>query len=703
MNFKKMNVRTLTKVILSFIVCGAMWVSCTEDVDTSARYVFKEKTAMDYLEKYSDVYSEYLHLLEITHVSIVSETTVAQLLKARGHYTVFAPTNEAIYAYLDTLVKEELISAPSWDAFTDSTKLDSIRKVIVYNSIIDSGDADQPYDTWDFPTIQGGEIPHTNMGDRKVTVYYGGTIDTIYLFNKFKIDPRNKDILVLNGILHQMQNVIAPKNITATVYLQEIVDKQKEGFLVMARCMMTCGLKDTLNAIRDEVYEELYKRGQIPDCLGMTDLGLDVANSYAPEHRKYGYTIFAEPDTYWREQGIDPKDPDLFKTLTQWILDNKQYSEEDNFVADENYTSENNLLHLWTTYHLLPMKLPADKLVTHNNELGYTLSMKGQPSVAVYEIYTTMGKRRLVKIYQSRESDGIFINRFPKLDNGRKGTYHELSCDPDKVGCKILYDSEEANVSDMVNCNIYPIDAPMSYNDNVRDNLMRQRLRFEAQALLPEAVNNDIRQNYSSDAKKKYVYAPADNIYRYFDDLWQGDQTYTTVIDYQEGNPSVNADEIKSGGYYDVTFRLPPVPRRGTYEFRFAVLNRTYRGVAQLYLSESLDNRVVTGIPIDMTQDIWDAPSGWERDSDDPDYNSEIDKRMHNLGYMKGCQQFNMRNRTDYSFVRQIATRKTMDPDKTYYITFKNVLDYYKELYTDYFELCAKEVYDNPVEPEDIW
>ena len=76
---------------------------------------------------------------------------------------------------------------------------------------------------------------------------------------------------------------------------------------------------------------------------------------------------------------------------------------------------------------------------------------------------------------------------------------------------------------------------------------------------------------------------------------------------------------------------------------------------------------------------------------------------MHNLGYMKGCQQFNMRNRTDYSFVRQIATRKTMDPDKTYYITFKNVLDYYKELYTDYFELCAKEVYDNPVEPEDIW
>jgi len=45
-----------------------------------------------------------------------------------------------------------------------------------------------------------------------------------------------------------------------------------------------------------------------------------------------------------------------------------------------------------------------------------------------------------------------------------------------------------------------------------------------------------------------------------------------------------------------------------------------------------------------------------------------------------------------------------MYPGKTYYLKFKSVLDNEKlEFYMDYLELCAKEVYDNPNDPEDIW
>ena len=62
-----------------------------------------------------------------------------------------------------------------------------------------------------------------------------------------------------------------------------------------------------------------------------------------------------------------------------------------------------------------------------------------------------------------------------------------------------------------------------------------------------------------------------------------------------------------------------------------------------------------------------------------------------------------MRINSSYSCMRQIIVRRTMDPSETYYLSFKNVLDNFKELYIDYFELCAKEVYDNPMEPEDIW
>ena len=54
--------------------------------------------------------------------------------------------------------------------------------------------------------------------------------------------------------------------------------------------------------------------------------------------------------------------------------------------------------------------------------------------------------------------------------------------------------------------------------------------------------------------------------------------------------------------------------------------------------------------------------------------------------------------------LRYIISRQTMDPDKTYYLRIKSVLDSdQKEFYMDYLELCPKEVYDNPNTPEDIW
>ena len=54
--------------------------------------------------------------------------------------------------------------------------------------------------------------------------------------------------------------------------------------------------------------------------------------------------------------------------------------------------------------------------------------------------------------------------------------------------------------------------------------------------------------------------------------------------------------------------------------------------------------------------------------------------------------------------IRHILVRQTLDPDKTYYLRLKSVLDNSRtEMYMDYLEWCAKEIYDNPNEPEDIW
>ena len=138
------------RILSAGVLVAAAMISCTEQVDTSARYVFEDETVYSYLSKHP-VYSEYVDLLGKVKVSPISSSTLAQLLSARGHYTVFAPTNDAVQVYLDSLYAKQIIDAPSWDGFRDSVSLDSIREVIVYNSIIDGGDDYDPYETGSFP------------------------------------------------------------------------------------------------------------------------------------------------------------------------------------------------------------------------------------------------------------------------------------------------------------------------------------------------------------------------------------------------------------------------------------------------------------------------------------------------------------------------------------------------------------------------
>ena len=160
--------------------------SCTEEIDTSARYVFREETISSYLEKHKQ-YSEYYRLLGEVFVSKISDTNVKQLLSARGHYTIFAPTNDAIQEYLDSLVTIGLIPEANWDAFESDHVRDSIYHVIVFNSIIDSGNDYDEYEINSLPpataTSKSVEIPLPNMNDRKLIVQYTDLPDSILSYN----------------------------------------------------------------------------------------------------------------------------------------------------------------------------------------------------------------------------------------------------------------------------------------------------------------------------------------------------------------------------------------------------------------------------------------------------------------------------------------------------------------------------------------
>ena len=705
----------MLKLCITAVSLVCLW-NCTENIDTSSRYVFKEETILSYLEKH-EAYRSYVDILREVYISKISNSKVSQLLSARGVYTVFAPNNEAIQKYLEDLVEEGLIAEPSWDAFPSESKLDSIRKVIVFNSIIDGGDELNAYfETSNFPEDKD-EFILGCLNDKKLSIRKPkNQPDSIYINDDCPVSVKERDILAINGIIHQMEKVIAPKDVTAASYIQECLDEQKDGFLTCFRVIQACGLLDTLRAVRDEKYEELYQAGQIPDLIGMTNYGFAEGSiASAPKHRLYGFTIFAEPDDYWRSQGIDPKDPDLLKTLTKWILDNHQYSDDDQFTIDDNYMSENNLLYQWITYHILPMRIPKGKLVFHINEYGYNLNKPNTYAIPVYEYYTTLGKRRLFKLIESKASNGIYINRFPTTDNGRQGTGEEISCDPKKVGSLVEVDSPLANLNDMVNCCIYPIDAAISYNDETRNNLQRDRIRFDGMSLFPEAMNNDIRLKKASEERYKHVYIPNTvRTYNYFENMLQNeDMNFVYYNAWNDDWCNLHRDEMKAVGRFDIMFKLPPVPRRGTYEVRYKVLANANRGIAQIYFGTDPEKLPVAGIPLDLTMDcrndITARLVGWEKDTGDEDIDAEVDKKMRNNGYMKGPKSINSADGTERDYndrenIRHIFVRQTLDPNETYYIRLKSVLDSdRKEFYMDFIEYCAKEIYDNPETPEDIW
>ena len=716
----------MRKLILTLTTLLFIISSCKEDIDTSARYVFTEYTVASYLEAHAE-YSQYVELTKQVPVSMRSKSSVYQLLTARGNYTCFALTNKAIDQYLQGLVEEGLISEPSWDAFTDDNKRDSVLKVVVLNTVIDGGDTEeQRYTTSLITTFGNGkenaEFPLPNIYDHKLTVSTKAKNDTIFLDKECPMDPINCDIPAINGVLHKLHKVIAPKDESCARYLQVILDEKREGYLMFAKAVQACGLLDTLSKVRDEVYETLYQTGQIPDMDNYMDKGgydmTNIAgdpNAYAPEHRKYGFTLFCETDEYWQSQGIDPAASGAVEKLQEWIASHNMYLSDGGYAVNTNYTSPKNMLHQWVVYHILPMRIPANKLVYHCNELGYSLSSPGRYTLPVMEWYPVYGGDRLIKIYESAESNGIYLNSFPERNNGILDDGHEGYCAPEKRGILIQTSGPMTVTSDIVNACIYPIDKPLAYTDVTRDDLGKERIRFDLFSLFPEAITNGIRRADSPQGKWQHVYIPKN--YQYFDNmkLMNLQTEFIHYNGYKAAWANYCQDEDKAFGQFDIRFKLPPVPVRNTYEFRYKLLATAARGIVQVYFGGAPEKLPVAGIPINMTYNVerfFGEGASWGDLSDsgkDEDQIIDIDHKLRNHGLMKATKHETELNsstaRSKNNCSRQIIVRQTLDPNETYYVRFKTVQPDLQrpELYLDYFEYCPKEIYDSPERPEDIW
>ena len=692
--------RLMKRAFLMFAVAAALFASCKEDIDTSARYVFKEHTVASYLEAHEQ-YSEYVRLLKEQAASDITNTTVYKLLTAYGEYTCFAPSNEGISKYLESLVEKKIIDEPSWDAFPNDKLRDSIRYVIVMNSILDGHSAQKTFFSGEFPD-ENEEFSINTMADCKITVNWSTTNrDVCYIDSVCEVSTINRDIECINGVIHEVNYPINPTNATLGNTLHLYATQPDCGYFVMAKLIEACGLIDTLSAVKDYEWEKLVKTGVI------TQVWWPLLNTNVepPEYRKYGFTLFAETDDFWARTLNKEINDISVEDVREWVAQQGFYPDA---VNDDNYSNENNLLYHFVTYHLLPMRIPVDKLSLHYNEKGYNYKTARSVTIPVWQHLVTMGKRRLLRLWESKESNGVYINRFPVLNNGRHEDYHEKYCTEENEGI-FINTSTDSKLIKLLNAVIYPIDKVLVYDNHVRSELKKFRLRYDTWEMTPEAMNNDMRvMSYF----RRFSFT-ADEVYQYFEDINVNtkDMRFFLLNGIDQGWPNYQADEVLCEGMYDVTLRLPPVPMNGIYEIRMGVSTESStRGICQVYFGSDKDRLYPAGIPVNMGKGGNDPTLGWEKDTEDDDYNVEVDKRMRNNGFMKGPEYFtetpggNDTGRTLMKTTRRILLREQMDPDKVYYLRFKTVQDNYnKQLFVDYLEWCPKEIYDNPETPEDIW
>lgn len=704
---------------LAFACMGvAVFSSCREEINKDDLYTFTGETVGSFLEKNDSIYSQYVELLGLVKQSNRTQSTVSKLLTSYGNYTCFAPTNNAINEFLDSAVVQGKFTSKDFAVFVDSVKAgkhlgDSLAKVIVYNSIIDCGNA-TAYETAVFPT-NNGAFALPNMNDRYLTAdaktingkmefFVQGTSQVIY-----------KDIEVENGFIQGVDKVIAPSTSSVSDLFKDLKNMSLFGEL-LAKTGWEDSLKNYVDVEYENIYDEKLLNAVIPS------FGTQPAsNAFIPEHRYYGFTVFAETDDILTKELKLSNTNELVEKLAEYLKKKYQglaeYDQITYGTSEEDLKKPDNAINQFVAYHLLPIKLPSNKLVFHYNEKDFDLSKALQGNtivtIPVYEYYETMSQtgapRRLIKITEADNTSGKRLNRKAEMNTE---TYKEKQV-KDEGALIITEANATTSAAEALNGWIYPIDRMLVYTQYTAETVLGERLRFDGASLMPELINLGHRRPMSKyPGDKGIVYFPYEYKMKNFK------QTPSSVLGYsagfQSGWADYQGDEVMICGNYDITLKLPPVPTDGTYEVRWYISGNPNRGMCQVYFGEEGENLTPVDIPMDLRmpqgEGVKSLNVGWEEESDDQSYNEEVNKNLRNNKWMKGPRYFvspALGGKVVYNYpvcVRKILTQKDMKADKTYYMRFKSALDNTNtEFFFDFIEIVPSTIYNNPTTPEDEW
>lgn len=677
--------RTGVAAVLFVAMSMVCLISCKDEVDESDMFTFTGQLMADYLSNDSTT-TYFAYLTHKVKLSSHSQSSVYDLLSARGNYTCFAPTNDAVQQFLDSV-----FNTTNYDI---TQTPDSVAEYIVNNCLLDHDDDEALLSTG----FLEGTLEKQSFAGRFVTLNFdtvAGGQAAVYIDKFSRIIAT--DVEVENGVVHIVDKVVAPTSstlstlISSTDYLQ-----------VFANLLRVTGYDQVMDvSFRDMDYEQNHPETGLgtPTETGNTPVP-------CPEHRDFGFTAFVEKDSLLAAKWNLNIQKDESGQITNWDeifpqieAQCKQYYPN---ATSTDYTSDENAVHQFVGYHLTNRSIPYNYLLVHYNEQGYGYSNPENLAIDVWCYYPTLSQNRILKLMEGRQIDGKRINRYVSERNW--SNFAEVTVP--RPG--ILLHNEGDNAA--LNGYFYTIDDVLWYDDDVPNKVLNERMRYDMCDLLPEQMSSGFRR-ITSGAAHRGLNIPVG----YFDAMTYTSESrvvYLSAYSYTWEN--YQGDEYNIVGQYDVTIELPHVPYEGTYEVRLGIQNTRSRGMMQVYFGTNKNNLEAVGLPLDMRiygDDPAGVITGWEKDSEDPDETTQIEKNMRIHGYMKAPLYYGEASTTavndnyrDWSrIMRKIIYTGNMDPKKTYYVRFKSVLESTEtQLYLDYFEFCPKSVY-NSVEEEDGW
>ena len=692
-------------------VCSGLLFSCqNDDIPSDSYYTFTGYTCESYLADKPEfsIFNEFLDYSSLTPSSGGTSSSIADLLSSYGYYTVFAPDNEAMTAYLHKLGDENCNSRRDLYNYFTEAQVDSITDVVAQMHVVSSSQNLRTYTSENFEQ----KLLDQNLYTKVIYVSQDG--DSYIINDVATITER--DIEVHNGCVHRINAVLEPTGRNLDEFFNEYPQ-----FSIFRKALEATKVSERMNLIPEQ-YD--YEKDNTDYSYWVTAVAPWDNYLGTPDRRKFAYTMFIEPDDVYTAAIPELASPgaDTLALLQAYALAwfESEYTDMPELLErgkNTAITDSDNYFNRFVAYHILNKKVDRTDFTRYN---------MGMPPdyVRYHQWAETLAPNTM--LYMSAGANGHawpggvdpdpnILNLNPSPDNqevfNAKNQWRRPTDDGVHLGNEIYYTE---------NGYIHPIEDILVYP---RSEFKRTRFRLEISSIFPEVMSNDYR--YWNVTMGRLVF-PHD----YLSHIHFISESTVFELCYPNrdeppgaGRNGYEGDEWMCYNNYDVILRLPPVPR-GTYEVRFGYTRAATRGCAQFYLAGPGDYEWGTdnysgfrpcGIPIDLTVTVKDH--GWKSDEGLSEAEiAENDKEMRARGFMKGPNSWRANNGGSTFSLRETANsgegdspqrailgQITLDEDGPIYVRARNATTMTTvELMMDYFEICPDNIYNNPYASEPI-